>query len=293
MVGDKYISSYQIIDKLIADADYTQADFNEIDLITWIGDCLDFIKAPNQLKPLITIINVKNNKGALPCNYYERIQLAGLTSAGIQFPMRETTGTFHPLFTAPTSAGQTQVLDMPIYTDANGNPAFNFNNASNVSFNFANIAGNTSLSTNDALGTYKVNDNYIFTNFDTGRLLLAYYAFPCDDQGYPLIPDEVSYREAVYSHLRWKLDYKLWRKGKIADKVYQDSARERDWYIAQAQGKSVNAHNIDTLESWKNQTLQWIPRVNAHDNFFNSLGQAAQMTFGNRNIINGNSTTVR
>jgi hypothetical protein len=292
MVGDKYISSYQIIDKLISDADYTQADFNEIDLITWIGDCLDFIKHPSQLLPQIALITVKNQKGPLPCNYYERVQLAGVTSAGKQFPMRESTGTFHPLF-VNTDPKTGAVITTSITTDGNGNPTFDFNNPNTFSFNQSNLGIDPTLSSNDYMGTYKVNDNYIFTNFKEGRVLLSYLAFPCDDNGYPLIPDEISYREAVYNHLKWKLDYKLWRKGKISDKIYQDSARERDWYISQAQGKAMNLHNIDKLESWKNQSMQWIPRVNAHDNFFNSLGQAAQMTFGNRNIINGNSTTVR
>ena len=37
---------------------------------------------------------------------------------------------------------------------------------------------------------YRLNNNYIFTNFEEGSVEISYTAFVTDDDGYPMVPDD-------------------------------------------------------------------------------------------------------
>lgn len=115
--------------------------------------------------------------------------------------------------------------------------------------------------------SYRINATYIETNFEDGFVELTYSGFVTDDDGFPMIPDEARYREAVTSFLIERLDYKAWRKGILPDKVYQKSSQERDWYIGAARNKA-NIPSIDRMESIKNMFLRSIQKVTSHQDGF-------------------------
>jgi len=52
---------------------------------------------------------------------------------------------------------------------------------------------------------YKINLNAITTAYKTGELTLQYLAFPTDEEGLPLVPDSVSFKDALF----WKVAYHL------------------------------------------------------------------------------------
>lgn len=114
---------------------------------------------------------------------------------------------------------------------------------------------------------YKLDNGYIYTNFETGFLELVYTGFVTDDHGFPMIPDDQRYIEAVRWALIQHLDYRKWRVGEITDKVFQYSEQQRDWYIASARSKA-NIPTIDKMEAIKNMFLRSIPKVNEHDSYF-------------------------
>ena len=114
---------------------------------------------------------------------------------------------------------------------------------------------------------YKLNDGYIYTNFETGFIELVYTGFATDAHGFPMIPDDQRYIEAVRWSLIQHIDYKKWRVGEITDKVFQYSEQQRDWYIASARSKA-SIPTIDKMEAIKNMFLRSIPKVNEHDSYF-------------------------
>jgi hypothetical protein len=118
--------------------------------------------------------------------------------------------------------------------------------------------------------TYTVNGNYIFTSFDHGSVMMAFLAIPTDEEGYPLIPADEWWRQAVQYEIAYKIAMKLFIQGNIADKVYQHIERERDWKVAQAVNKS-KMPSIDEMESFKNQWLRLIPNYNNHNTFFKNM----------------------
>jgi hypothetical protein len=65
-------------------------------------------------------------------------------------------------------------------------------------------AGNDRLTTDI---TYILKHGSLQLNHRDGWVKIAYYAFPTDCNGYPLIPDTATYQEAVYWYIVQKLLY--------------------------------------------------------------------------------------
>ena len=124
--------------------------------------------------------------------------------------------------------------------------------------------------------TYGLDSNYIWTSFRSGRVELAYKAFPTDENGLPMIPDNPKYIEAAAAYIRMKIDYRLWRRGQIRPDVYAESQREWMWYVGAA-GTSMRTPNIDKMEGIKNQYLRLIPSVNEHRYSFRYQGLPERM----------------
>jgi len=114
---------------------------------------------------------------------------------------------------------------------------------------------------------YKVNNDSIYTNFKEGFLELVYLAFVTDDHGFPMIPDDQRYIEAIRWSLIEHLDYKKWRTGSISDKVYEKSEQNKYWYIGSAKSKS-EIPTIDRMEAIKEMFLRTITKVRSHDTYF-------------------------
>jgi len=60
------------------------------------------------------------------------------------------------------------------------------------------------LRSNSGYG-YNINSAFINTNFKEGTINFAYIAMPVDSEGFPLIPDNVSYKEAAFWYILMKL----------------------------------------------------------------------------------------
>lgn len=273
----KQITTKEVIANVLRDNLYKQQDIEVSALIEWVSECLDLTGVPYALKDMIDCIKITDHRGNLPCDLHSINQMSGLTSGGIQFPIRETTNTFHPLFLNNINGQSFINAQEPISYDSNGDPQFNF------SFQTETLAKETAdvkpYTYTDA--TYKLNDNHVFTSFPTGQLLLSYRAYPVDKEGYPLIPDNIKFKQAVQAYLRFKLDYRLWRKGEILREVFEYSEREYLWYVGAATTAGLMP-SLDKMESWKNQMNSLIPKFNAHGNFFDNLGDQEHMTLGQK-----------
>lgn len=114
---------------------------------------------------------------------------------------------------------------------------------------------------------YTINQDHIFTSFEEGKIYINYRALPVDENGYPLIPDDVRMRSAVKYHLMWTIAQRLFYKGKITENVYRDIEQNRNWYMGSAQTKSVIPSH-DQMESLANQFARLIQDSSAHADFF-------------------------
>jgi|694.fasta_scaffold48943_12 hypothetical protein len=138
--------------------------------------------------------------------------------------------------------------------------------------------------------TYKLNNNYIYTSFDEGEVLLSYTAFPVDDRGFPLVPDDEAFVEALEWYVAYRIAYKLWLNDRLSDKKLQFINKEKDWYMGKAITRTKRLTK-DQLESWKNMTLRLIPKINEHATQFKSRGEQQNRINHNTNNFNQGDNT--
>lgn len=124
---------------------------------------------------------------------------------------------------------------------------------------------------------YTINSAFINTNFESGKITMSYLAIPVDSEGFPLIPDNVSYKEAIF----WYIVMKLMLGGFTHpnQQVFNYLMAEQRWhhYCSQARGKA-NMPNADMIESIKNSWNRLMPVMNDHK-FFNRLtGDSERIT---------------
>lgn len=114
---------------------------------------------------------------------------------------------------------------------------------------------------------FKIDNGYIYTNFEEGFVELSYKAFITDDHGFPMIPDDQRYIEAIRWSLIEHIDYKKWRIAEISDKVYTKSEQQRDWYIASARSKA-DIPSVQKMEALKNMFLRSITKTTPYSDYF-------------------------
>lgn len=66
--------------------------------------------------------------------------------------------------------------------------------------------------------SFKLFNNYIYTDFEEGTVTLEYYSYPVDSNGWPLIPDKIWYISAIVAYIRLKIGEQLYWNGKILER---------------------------------------------------------------------------
>jgi len=115
--------------------------------------------------------------------------------------------------------------------------------------------------------TYTLNDNYIFTSFEEGEVELHYEAFPTNNLGMPLVPDDIKFIMATQSYIAERIGFRLWMQDHLSQQKYNKLESERLWYIAAAQSKA-QVPSIDEMEAIKNRYLRLRTHVDLHDTSF-------------------------
>lgn len=259
MLNGKYTSIKQIISELYRDTGI-QSELDWISLMEWTADALNLIGNPRQYIRKVTghednpNLDITNYKAKLPCDFHrlEQIAVNG-------YPARYASHTFHHLL--------------------NGNCCgFDRESAQNADLFMDNFGNQFSPQSSAISGfvrneniTFDINNDFLTISEKEGKVCIAYLAIPTDDDGFPLIPDHISYREAIKSYLRMKLFFIDWMSDKIKSDKFHYAEREWMWYSAQA-GSKAKDMGIDQMESFKNQLIRLIPKENRWSEFFANLG---------------------
>ncbi len=119
---------------------------------------------------------------------------------------------------------------------------------------------------------YKIDSGYIYTNFEDGYVEIAYKGFPIDNNGFPMIPDDEKFRQALKYHIIYKCDWRNWRINPSPQNksIVNDSEARRDFYVGAARNKS-HIPSLDKMEALKNMWLRSITNVNAHLDGFGTM----------------------
>lgn len=243
----------------------------------WAGSILALLKAPVSLEDKFCIIKIEGQKGKLPEDLESLVSVAYI--AGELNNNKAT-----PFVFPDEGSFLAEVVELDKYNrEAFVSLAYNFNDANDLWCRFPSLipmkyttdlfykhqyhCTNWDLSVPSNY-TYKVNNGYIFPNFENGRVLMAYRAIPTDCDGFPLIPSDEKWRTAVMWEIAYKIAKKLWIQGNLEDKRFQFIERDRDWYVAQAGKHSMS---VDEMTSLKNSIVNLIPNPHEENNFFRNL----------------------
>lgn len=117
---------------------------------------------------------------------------------------------------------------------------------------------------------FYINNNFIFTSFTSGEVCLEYLAIPTDEEGYPLVPDEINFLDACKMYVIKMLDWQDWRRGIIPDKIKDDSEIRWNEKVQAARGAG-NMPNPHELENLKNVWQRLIPLNNEFMHGFRNI----------------------
>jgi hypothetical protein len=119
---------------------------------------------------------------------------------------------------------------------------------------------------------YRLNNNYIFTNFEEGSVEISYTAFVTDDDGYPMVPDDERYIRALVAYCEYSIARKMFLQDKLTERKY--AMLEQDWlFYVRSASSYAHIPNVDGAESLKNQMSRLIGFAHHHATQFNYRNQ--------------------
>lgn len=119
--------------------------------------------------------------------------------------------------------------------------------------------------------TYKVQGGCIFTSFKEGDIEVSYRAFLVDEEGYPLIPENGSFEEALELFIKKNYYNTLFELGKINGQVLKNVQQQYAWAVGQASSDLVRP-SLDQLQTITNSWCTLIQRTNEHSLGFKNNG---------------------
>ena len=159
------------------------------------------------------------------------------------------------------------------YISNNNSGSSTMRESSNIyhldSFEFENENNNSEL-------TYKIQNSLIFTSRQEGCIEISYKAIHCDENGYPLIPDNQKVELALEYYILSRYLEPLWMMGKVTDKVFEYIQQKRYFYVPSAQ-QGLQMPSIDKMETIMNGINRLIVTNNSHTNGFKNYGVKEQI----------------
>lgn len=295
----KYTSVKQVLAKVMSDLNIKEDSQRVTDMIEWASEAIEKIGSVHQLERKVSgvdgepIIEIKGHQAKLPFNLFRLNQVAySIRPTGPWFPMKISTSPFNAwssnseiLDKNGIAIGDAELIEAVkmLYSKYAEDPIYSWfskmdyktaleilNTNNNARVLLTNLIQNkTSKSSIDNL-KYSIKPGYINTSAPSGYVKLSYDAIPSDENGYALIPDNISYIEAVYWYIVMKLSYPEWRTGKINENIYYDARRSWNFYSKQAYAESMMP-NQDEMETIKNTWIRLVPDMSADSDFYESI----------------------
>ena len=241
----KYISSKEVIGKVFRDLNL-QDTARVVDFVEWIGEALEYIGCFDQWVVDVKKLTIKDHRVAIPCNFY---QLISIWYQGE--PLKLSSSSFpNNLICCDLT---TDDLDPLTLAKVDGLVTFEASGSADCSEE-----------------SYTINPGYINTSFCDGEICIAYTAIPVDEDNYPMLPDDVSFKDALVKYIVMKLKYADWVSGRISANDYVVFTRDWEFSCTQARATGIMP-SLDRMENIKNIWLRLVPAVNSHAEFFKNI----------------------
>jgi len=280
----KLTSVNVLINKVIRDLGLEDQEIPFHNFIEWVAEGLEHIGSYAQFTEKECYLPIVNYTGEFPCDYHEMIQLKsptrleGLSTSGYKNEVvaraLDLTGFRDQDNNQPITPGGFLRLQM-----ASGRK-INSDRFSSALRSNKGLLSEMSVDTDVSIRPldYNVQHGHVRTAFRDGFIVLRYLAMPMDCDGHPMIPDEVSFMEALY----WKICEKLRMRGFTfkAQEMNDLHFLKSEWrmYCMQARGKA----NMPDLETLDQLAQSWNTLVKNYNEFgidFATNGKTETLNF--------------
>ena len=283
----KNISSKYIINKIMRDIKPGHDNWID-DAIEWIGEALEHIGATPQLETKNCVLTVANYKVCLPDDFYLMKQVGSNTtiSPTISNEIDTISTKMDEIKTLldenPDQNLYSQLRDLASRMIILENMYFkNEEVMTTIPYGtgtFMNSEDCTDCAETPLKDWYIIENGYIKTSFESGKICISYQAFPVDEECYPMVPDDVSYREAMF----WYVFKQMLLGGydKPTNRLDYNFADQKWRYYCSQARNSANYPDIDRYESFMNQWVRLIPNLNRHADNFETLNDRENLYRG-------------
>jgi len=235
------------------------------DMVEWIPEAMGLMQTKMELKPAYEDIRVNFHMGKLPCN------LRWITAVewnGCRIPENNSArsaasisrrridaalGTAEGFITVPTK------WDTPT-----GNQMYD-----TALVQFSSLCADSCgrLPWNQAVW-YQVEMDYLQFSIADTVVRVHYKGIPLDENGFPLIPDEENYKQALYFYTR-----KMMIGAGYEDKVYTMLQLDAEFekYAGRAMGK-IRYPSVDSMDMKVDRMTRLIVDPNYFNSFFSGTG---------------------
>lgn len=218
------------------------------DMYEWIPEAMEMMQTKYEMEAKYEDIDICFHKGKLPCGLkiIKAIEYCGMR-------LNFSSGAMTPQSVPST----TTVRDQQMFHSIRGEQ-LNPETGDNIPFLGEQIEAIMQLpiSGNDY---YQVSMGTITTSFPEGKVRVHYYGVPLDDKGFPLIPDNSNYKQALY----WYVRSMLIGAGMYTDSVF--SERECMQRFELYAGRAINEitwPSEDRMQEMVNSQVRLIKPVN-------------------------------
>jgi len=283
----KNISSKVIIRKIMRDLKLSTDNWID-DAIEWMGEALEHIGAVPQLEKKVCTLAVTDYTTCLPSDLYyiNLVGINGSMTTSVTSELKLITSQIAAI-KALLDADPTQEVNSELFK-LNSRlailEAMYWKNPDQLTplayatseFPVALHCDNCINVDSKSKETYFINSGKIKTSFETGTICLSYMAFPLDEECYPMIPDDISFKEAMFWYVYKKL---LLGDPNAKPNGIDYAMAEGQWkyYCTQARN-NANYPDIDRMESFLNQWVRLIPNMGQHDSNFEHLNTREQLS---------------
>jgi hypothetical protein len=275
----------RVIDKIIRDLGLGQDLIPYTDFIEWIADALQHIGAYYQYQEKETGVVIQNYTGLLPCDLHKVIRI----TEGVSIDLSTSSGFYGGTLQGMLATLGVDFSELSPYE----REILNSQGLDNISYkgyravvdrlqHNKNLIGNpvTNAFTNK---DYNINLNRITTAYSEGVINIQYLALPIDERGFPLVPDDVSFRDALF----WKVAYHLSMRNPSAlpNQRMQDMEyckQKWNFYCVQARA-GANMPDLAMTERLANNWVRLFNTVDDGSEYYRKVGKPQMLDFNGRN----------
>lgn len=225
------------------------------------------------------VLEVKNHRASLPCDYYDIRQLK-LEGRGMKHPYRPDAMMAHEITQTDEDENgkivrKRSISTMTAISSQSNRPLSPMFKEGTNTFEDANFHPGADL-------TYKIQGNVVVVSIPEGCVRLAYLAMKVDEDGWPMIINNASFIRALKSYIKMKWFERLFECDELSVNAKNGNAilqnAQQDYYanIAQAQNSLLDI-SPEKMENIGRILKGWFPRMYDHASGYNDLNKNHDM----------------